>query len=186
MRKSKPKTAEVEQLFLVPHKDPSAHLIYDTPLTWKRPKSLIIFQNVYPVRQSQYPLLFVSILYSFFFFFFFLVLLGPNLWHLEVPRLGTDSELQLPAYTTATATWDLSQVCNLHHNSLPCQIFDPLSKARVRTCVLIDTSWVRWLLSHGENSLLFLYFYSNVICGTALLIGWINESFTIPKSSLLN
>ena len=26
-----------------------------------------------------------------------------------VPRLGVDSELQLPAYTTATATWDLSR-----------------------------------------------------------------------------
>ena len=30
---------------------------------------------------------------------------------MEVPRPGVKSELQLPAYTTATATWDLSQVC---------------------------------------------------------------------------
>ena len=27
---------------------------------------------------------------------------------MEVPRLGIESEVQLPAYTTATATWDLS------------------------------------------------------------------------------
>ena len=35
-------------------------------------------------------------------FFFFLN--GPYLWHMEVPRLGVESELQLLAYTTATAT----------------------------------------------------------------------------------
>ena len=29
---------------------------------------------------------------------------------LDVPRLGVESKLQLPAYTTATATWDLSHV----------------------------------------------------------------------------
>jgi len=36
-----------------------------------------------------------------FFSFFFLVFLGLHLWHMEVPRLGFKSELQLPAYTTA-------------------------------------------------------------------------------------
>ena len=30
--------------------------------------------------------------------------LGPHTRHLEVPRLGAESELQLLAYTTATAT----------------------------------------------------------------------------------
>ena len=34
--------------------------------------------------------------------------------HLEVPRLGARSELQLPAYATATATRDPSLVCDLH------------------------------------------------------------------------
>ena len=38
------------------------------------------------------------------FFFFFFDFLGPYLWHMEVPRLGVKSDLQLPAYTTATAT----------------------------------------------------------------------------------
>ena len=37
--------------------------------------------------------------------------------HMEVPRLGAGSELQLPAYTTATATPDSSCVCNLYHRS---------------------------------------------------------------------
>ena len=40
--------------------------------------------------------------FHFFFFFF----LGPYLLHMEVARLGVKSELQLPAYTTATATPD--------------------------------------------------------------------------------
>ena len=35
-----------------------------------------------------------GIYYAFFFFFVFL---GPHLWHMEVPRLGVESELQLLA-----------------------------------------------------------------------------------------
>ena len=41
--------------------------------------------------------------YTYFFFFFFCFLpLHPR--HMEVPRLGVEVELQLLAYTTATAT----------------------------------------------------------------------------------
>ena len=40
--------------------------------------------------------------FFFFFFFFFLVFfLGPQVWHMEVPRLGVKLELQLLAYTRA-------------------------------------------------------------------------------------
>ena len=39
------------------------------------------------------------------------------MWHLEVPGLGIKLELQLLAYTTATATQDLSRFCDLHHSS---------------------------------------------------------------------
>ena len=42
-------------------------------------------------------------------------------------------ELLLSAYTTATATWDLSWVCDLHHSSWQCRILNPLSEARDRT-----------------------------------------------------
>ena len=63
---------------------------------------------------------------------------------MEVPRLGIESELQLPAYTTATATQYLSHVCDLHHSSQQCQILNPLSKARDQTRVLMDTSRVRY------------------------------------------
>ena len=37
-------------------------------------------------------------------FYLFFVFVGPHPWHMEVPRLGVESELQMPAYTTATAT----------------------------------------------------------------------------------
>ena len=47
-------------------------------------------------------------------FFFFFVFLGLHMCHMEVPRVGVESELQLPAYTTATATPDLNYVFDLH------------------------------------------------------------------------
>ena len=36
---------------------------------------------------------------------------------MEVPRLGAESELQLPAYTRATAMPDLSRICDPYHSS---------------------------------------------------------------------
>ena len=63
---------------------------------------------------------------------------------MEVPRLGVESELKLPAYTTATATWDLSCVRDMYHSSLPRWILNPLSKARDQTQLLMDTNRVRY------------------------------------------
>ena len=91
---------------------------------------------------------------TFFFFFFFFCFLGPHLWHIKVPRLGVESELQLSACATATAMWDPSHACNLHHSSWQCQILKPLSKTRNRICILMDASGARILLSHNGNSLL--------------------------------
>ena len=61
---------------------------------------------------------------------------------MEVPGLGVESELQLPAYDTATETPDPSHVFNLHHSSRQLQILKPLSEARDRTHNLKDTSRV--------------------------------------------
>ena len=74
----------------------------------------------------------------------FFCFLGLHSCLMEVPRLGVKSELQLPAYTTATATQDLSSICDLHHSSWQCQILNPLSEARDRTYVLMDTSQIRF------------------------------------------
>ena len=66
--------------------------------------------------------------------------------HMEIPRLGVESEMQLPAYTTATATAtpDPSPVCDPPHSSWQCQILNPLSKARDWTCVLMDASQIHF------------------------------------------
>ena len=69
---------------------------------------------------------------------------------MEVPRLEVESELQLPTYTTATATWDRSCLCDLHYNSWQRQILT-LSEARDRIRVLMDASWVPHPQSHNGN-----------------------------------
>ena len=68
---------------------------------------------------------------------------------MEVPRLEVELELQLLAYTTATAMWDLSHVCDLYHSSRQHQILNPLSEARGRTPVLMDISQVCYRATTG-------------------------------------
>ena len=55
---------------------------------------------------------------------------------MEVPGLGVDMELQLPAYATATVTPDLSHICDLDHSLQQCQILIPLSESRDQTHIL--------------------------------------------------
>ena len=89
------------------------------------------------------------------FFFFLFFFLGLHLWHIEILRLGVESGLLLPGYTTATATAipDPSHICDLHHSSGQHQILNSLSEARDQTHILIDASWVLNLPSHIGNSL---------------------------------
>ena len=75
---------------------------------------------------------------------FFFVFLGPHPLHMEVPRLGVELELQLPAYTTATAMCDPRHVCDLHHSSWQHWNLNPPSEARDQTLVIMGTSWVRY------------------------------------------
>ena len=63
---------------------------------------------------------------------------------MEGSSLGVKSELQLPAYSTATAMQDPSCICDLHHSPQQCWILNPVSKARDWTCILMDTSQVRF------------------------------------------
>ena len=63
---------------------------------------------------------------------------------MEVPRLRVESERELPAHTTATATSDPRRVCGLHHSSRQHRIPNPLSEARDQTQVLMDTSQVHY------------------------------------------
>ena len=59
---------------------------------------------------------------------------------MEVTRLGVESELWSPAYTTATTTRDPSRFCDLHHSSWQYQILNSMSGARDRTHILMDTN----------------------------------------------
>ena len=77
--------------------------------------SLLVFQLPSPflissLLMTPVPLLQLSL--SLFFFFFF-VFLRTYPWHMKVLRLGVKSDLQLLAYTTATATPDPSHICDL-------------------------------------------------------------------------
>ena len=73
------------------------------------------------------------------------VFLGPHPQHVEVPRLGVESELQLPAYSTAPAMPDPSHICDLHLSSRQRHILKPLSKARDPNHVLMDTVQICYL-----------------------------------------
>ena len=77
--------------------------------------------------------------------FFSCRVLGPHPEHMEIPRLGGKSELQLPGYATATATQDPSHVCDLYHSSWQRQIHNPLSRVRDQTGVPMDTNQVHYL-----------------------------------------
>ena len=87
-----------------------------------------------------------SDLFSFELFLFFfwggVFFLGPHPRHMDVPRLGVQLELQRPAYTTATATWVLSRICDLRHSSWQHRILNPMSEARDRTQNLMVTIWL--------------------------------------------
>ena len=64
------------------------------------------------------------------FFKFDLFFSGPHLWHTEIPKLGVELELQLPAYTTARATPGLSASVTYTADH---------GEARDQTCILTDT-----------------------------------------------
>ena len=81
---------------------------------------------------------------SILFFFCLFIFLGSHLQTMEVPRLGVQTELQLPAYARATAVPDLSHVCDLHHSSQQCQILNPLNETGDRTHNLMVPSQIRF------------------------------------------
>ena len=96
-----------------------------------------------------------------FIYLFIYCFLGLHAWHVEVPRLGIES-----AYTTATATWDPSRICDLYHSSWQRQIPNPLNEARDQTCIRMDTSQIHFHCA--TRALLFLgffecFYYENVL-----------------------
>ena len=71
-----------------------------------------------------------------FIYLFIFAFLGLYPQHMEVPRLGVQSELKLPGYTRATATWDPSHICHLNRSSWQHQILNPWIKLAT-SCFLV-------------------------------------------------
>ena len=104
--------------------------------------------NLRSIRLGRFAfhIIFIQFCQSQFFFFSFLfsfLLFRAVLEAYGGSQARVELELQPPAYATATATWDLSCVCDLHHSSWQRRILNPLSEARDRTCILMDDSQVR-------------------------------------------
>ena len=98
---------------------------------------------------------------------------------MEVPRPGVASELQLPAYATATATPDLSLVCHPHRSSRQHWILNPLSKAGVEPA----NSWflVGFVSAAPRQELLCLIFEQPSYCFPKQL-----HYFTFPVTADLH
>ena len=112
-------------------------------LQWSLAKISSTF--VYQSKKTTKVICMVKVLYCCWVLFcLFACFLGPYLWHMEILRLGMELELQLPAYTTVTATPHLSHICYLHHSSWQHLIPNPLSEARDRTQILRNTSQIHF------------------------------------------
>ena len=96
-------------------------------------------------------------------FFFF----KPHLWHMENSwardGIRAAPELQLQVYATATATLDLSCICNLCHSLWQCWILNPLSEARDQIhiprqvcyhCTTMGTPCSSWFFSEFLTTIL--------------------------------
>ena len=108
-----------------------------------------------------------TVLFFLFVCLFVFCFLGLHLWHMEVPRLAVKLELQLPAYTTATAMQDPTRICDLQYSSWQCRILDPLSKGKDQTCILMEL--VGFISAEPQRELLycllnlyFIYFLSDL------------------------
>ena len=89
-----------------------------------------------------------SLLPQIYFYLFTIVLL---FMAMPVAHGSSQARSQL-AYSTATAMDVPSCICDLHQSSQQCQILNPLSEARDKPHVLMDTSWVCYHWAPMGNS----------------------------------
>ena len=94
-----------------------------------------------------YALCVCSTLIRIFLFFIFRASLAAYGSSQARSRIGAAA-----AYTTATATLDLSCICDLCCSLWQCWILNMLSEARDRTFILTDTSRILNPLSHNKNA----------------------------------
>ena len=99
---------------------------------------------------------------------------------MEVSRIEVQLELQLPAYTTATAMQDLSWICDLHCSSRQHQILNPMRQVKDGTRILMGTRWVLNLLSHKGISIVVLNIL-NFQDHASGILGWSQRQFTMRR-----
>ena len=87
---------------------------------------------------------------------------------MEVLRLGVKSELQLSAYTTATAMSDPRRIWDLHHSSRQHWILYPLSEAKDHTHILMGMSWVHYLWATTGTPWLLNFSFPQLLVPSAL------------------
>ena len=111
-----------------------------------------------------------SFLFSSFFFLFFFIFF---LEHMEIPKLGIESELQLPAYTTATASRirATSVTYTAHSNS----------RSLTQSGIKPASSWILVGFISGEPQWELLFFrFSSLIMTTLEKNHLIETSFHSP------
>ena len=105
-------------------------------------------------------------------FFPLVFFLGLHVWHVEIPRLGVESELQLPGYTTAIAMQDPSHIFNLYHSSWQCWLPDPMTEARNWTHILMDSSRICFHCPHKG-----LFQRGHVLSIQAVFLPWLSSDW---------
>ena len=95
---------------------PAATVIYATAAATLDPQPLVLgwgLSQCCHIFNAKYLTCCTTVGYPHTLFFCFL---GPHLQQIEVPRLGTELELQPLAYTAATAMPDPSSICDIHYS----------------------------------------------------------------------
>ena len=106
-------------------------------------------------------------------FFFFL---WPRLWHMELPRLGVESELQMLSHATATATPVLSRICDLSWSLWQAPSLTHWPRPGIEPMPSRALRWVLKLLSHNGNSdqinLNQFFLAISIACGSSWARDW--------------
>ena len=95
----------------------------------------------------------VTIYLFLFFFFTFIVFRASCAAYGSSQARGQIGAIAASPHHSHSKTSYPSHICNLHYSSQKCRIFNTLSKARDRTRILMDTSWVHNPTIHNRISL---------------------------------
>ena len=122
-------------------------------------------------------------------YLFYFCFLGLHPWHMEISRLRVQSEVQLPAYATATATQDPNRICDLHNSSGQHQILNPPSEARDQThnlmvpsqicfyCATIGTPNIQFILR-----IIMQYYFSYFVAQIVPALTFVGSFSWLPES----